>query len=233
MWGEHFLMGDSIDSDDLDERLKQLADLHDSGVLSQKDYELARRVAITKAMSSPDHADASGAPSDDHRGRSRLLWGLTGAVVVLVVALLAVLVVTTRGGDEEQATAGSGSPAPVPAEAVPLRFSASCDDEYVCPVVYSLTGQQRGNTIRVVMRYCDRTEGRVQQRTYTFRLFNSRGQPMPWSDSSSKAQTRACDTITSNLVNNYSPGEYQAQVRIFNADTGQTGTAKSDGFRIR
>jgi hypothetical protein len=226
-------MTDSIDPKDLDKRLKQLADLRDSGVLSQKDYELARRLAVAKAMSPSDEPSASDTSTETHRARPRLLWVLTGAVVVLAIALVAVLVVATQGGDEEQAAAGSGAPAPSPPQAQLLRFSASCDDEYVCPVVYSLTGQQRGSTIRVTMRYCDRTDGRVQQQTYTFRLFNSQGQPMPWSDSSSKAQTRACDTITSNLVNNYSPGTYQAHVRIFNAYTGQTGTAKSDGFRIR
>lgn len=227
-------------SEELRARLERLAELRDSGVLNEAEYEAARKAAIAEALPAAPAPGKSTPNGDKHTaeqpstgGRGRLLTGLMVAAIVALVAVVAVVLVTRSGDDSSLPPAAEAtSSTPPRPERQPLRFSASCTDDSVCPAVDILTAQDEGSVIRIDMHYCDRTPGAVQVQTYDFRLYDDRGRATPWVDSLSKNQTRACDLITSRLKNNYPPGVYQARVKIFNASTGQESTAKSAGFRI-
>jgi hypothetical protein len=89
-----------------------------------------------------------------------------------------------------------------------------------------------GSKIKVTLTYCDRTRGNYQGFVYRFSLADSTGSELPWNTMQSATQTRACNTITADLNNNYSPGEYQVRASVSNTDTGQETTGQSDGFTV-
>ena len=227
-----------MNTDDLQQRLNRLTELRDSGVLSDSEYEAARKAAIAEALPDAPPVAKQGSPPSEPQSEGRsirrgtLLTGATIAAIVILVAVVAVVLTRSGSDSGSPSTAAAGSSAPTTLKRKPLRFSTSCTDDSVCPAVDVLSARDVGGTITVSMHYCDRTPGAVQTQTYDFRLYDARGRATPWVDSITKNQTRACDLITSNLTDNYTPGVYQARVKIFNADTGQQSTAKSDGFVI-
>jgi hypothetical protein len=226
-------------SEELRARLERLAELRDSGVLNEAEYEAARKAAIAEALPAAPAPGKSTPSTDKHAtekpstgGRGQLLTGLMVAAIVVLVAVVAVVLVTSSGDDSSAPPGAEATPSTPPPEREPLRFSTSCTDDRTCPAIDTLVAQDEGDVIRVDVHYCDRTDGAVQIRTYDFRLYDDRGRATPWVDSETKSQTRACNLITSRLKNNYAPGVYQARVKIFNASTNQESTARSAGFTI-
>lgn len=98
----------------LDDRLAELDGLRASGVLSDKDYELARSVAVARAGNQKQ--TASPAPS---AGKARWPW-LVGGVAVVAIAVIITAVVHASGGPDEPAP-----PADAPAAAAPPRASTA------------------------------------------------------------------------------------------------------------
>ena len=113
-----------------------------------------------------------------------------------------------------------------------LTFHQSCASDQVCPQITSLIGEDMGSKIQITLTYCDRTPGSYQGFVYRFALADSTGSELPWNTTQSATQSRACNTITADLNNNYSPGEYQVRASVSNTDTGQETTGQSDGFTI-
>jgi len=229
-----------MNTDDLQERLRRLTELRDSGVLSESEYEAARKAALTEALPvaapAPKDKEAAVSAEDVNGGgrirRGTLLTGVTIAAIIILVAVVAVVLARSGNDSGSPSADAASSAAPSTPKRKPLRFSSSCTNDRVCPAIGMLTARDAGGTIEVSVSYCDRTKGAVQTRTYDFRLYDARGRATPWVDSITRNQSQACNTITSTLQNNYEPGTYQARVKIFNADTGQQSTAKSDGFVI-
>ena len=240
----------------LETRLAHLADLHAQGVLADDEYEAARAAAIAAEAGEQTLPFAS--PTNGPKGRlepsplsasgahnKKGTW-LTGIAIVLVLALVGLVagVLLSREGDTradavpDAAAAASPSPAPAPTpeQAPPasssLTFHQSCASDRVCPQITSLIGEDMGSKIQITLTYCDRTPGSYQGFVYRFALADSTGSELPWNTTQSATQSRACNTITADLNNNYSPGEYQVRASMSNTDTGQETTGQSDGFTI-
>ncbi len=234
------------DEESIKGRLNRLQELRDQGVLSEAEYEAARAAALTDAATPPNVLPKaglvpSGEPSQQTGRRGVLLTAIAIALVVALVALVAV-VLATRGGDPPPVVASEPLPSatavllPTTADGggyePKLAFDQSCADMYVCPQITAISGTDLGSKIRISMDYCDRTPGQYQGFVYRFRLADSNGSVASWSSTVSKTQTWACNTITAEMPNNYSPGTWQVRATIANTDTGQETTGRSDGFRI-
>ncbi len=233
------------DEESIKGRLDRLQELRDQGVLSEAEYEAARAAALTDAATPPNVLPKaglvpSGEPSQQTGRRGVLLTAIAIALVVALVALVAV-VLATRGGDPPPVVASEPLPrttrtSPTPADGggyePKLAFDQSCADMYVCPQITAISGVDLGSKIGISMDYCDRTPGQYQGFVYRFRLADSNGSVAPWSSTVSNTITRACNTITAEMPNNYSPGIWQVRATISNTDTGQETIGRSDGFRV-
>ncbi len=234
------------DEESIKGRLNRLQELRDQGVLSEAEYEAARAAALADAATPPNVQPKaglvpSGEPSQQTGRRGVLLTGIAIALVVALVALVAV-VLATRGGDPPPVVASDALPSAT--AALPhttadgggykskIAFDQSCADMYVCPQITTLSGTDLGSKIGISMDYCDRTPGHYQGFVYRFRLADSNGTVAPWSSTVSNTITRACNTITAEMPNNYSPGIWQVRATISNTDTGQETIARSGGFRV-
>lgn len=106
----------------LEARLAELDGLRARGVLSDKDYELARSIAISRA--------GAQAPLQAKEGRSRWPWVIGAAAVLAVAAIVSVLLITT-GGSDTSTPAADASPqvtttwAPDAAPALPVYDGAA------------------------------------------------------------------------------------------------------------
>lgn len=113
----------------LQDRLAELDGLRQSGVLSDKDYELARSVAVARAGQT---GEAGHRP--DTGARSRWPWLAGGIGVVALAAVITTVVLTSGGSDEPaapvEAPAASASPPVSSAPALPTYTGSSFSIEY-------------------------------------------------------------------------------------------------------
>jgi hypothetical protein len=114
----------------LEARLAELDGLRTSGVLSDKDYELARSVAMARAGAQPPPATAS-APA----ATPRWPWAV-GALAVLALAAIITVIVLVAGGSDEAPTDAEAPPASAappkadPAPTLPVFTGAAFSIEY-------------------------------------------------------------------------------------------------------
>ena len=110
--------------------------------------------------------------------------------------------------------------------------STDCLNSNTCPAITAVRARDTGNSVDISADYCDRTPGAVNNFRSTFAIIASDGTP-EGGDEQFASQTRACNTISTSIVDRFPSGSYTAVVRVDNLTNSVGSRAESSTFRIQ